>query len=241
MILSSVNIDNIETWLEVAATDGGAALLDTDLAWTPFDVVAKGRGMARMKKVVHAGTLEPLATGLLILCFGKWTKKIDEFQGMSKSYTATFRLGATTPSYEAEFEEENIREISNIQFEEIENAVKSFIGEIEQTPPIYSARKVKGKALYKYARDGKTVPEIKSRSVEFYKLDILSYSAPFLEIEIECSKGAYIRSLARDIGEKLGCGAYMSKLRRTAIGEYKVESALRIEQVKEKLTTQSEK
>lgn len=226
------NAERLPERIAEAAQTGFAALIDKDVDWTSFDVAAKLRSLTRIKKVGHAGTLDPLATGLLILCFGRATKSIYLFQNLPKTYTGKIRLGATTRSDDAEFEEENLADVSHISMDDILKAKVEFVGKTMQTPPAFSAKKIKGARLYKLARkniDAKPKPV----EVEVNRFDILSYNAPFAEFEVECSKGTYIRSLARDLGAKLGCGGYLAKLRRTAIGEYSVDKALKIKEISE--------
>ncbi|OKL39635.1 tRNA pseudouridine(55) synthase TruB [Pontibacter flavimaris] len=209
---------------------GEILLLNKPLDWTSFDVVKKVRNTIRVKKVGHAGTLDPLATGLLILCTGKYTKRIDEIQGQEKEYTGIIRLGETTPSYDRETEVTETCDISHLTEESIKEAAQSFVGAIEQVPPIYSAVQVDGKRAYDLARKGKEV-ELKPRSVTIDAFDITSINGPELAFRVVCSKGTYIRSLAHDLGQKLGVGAHLSKLERTRIGEYKLEDALTIDDI----------
>ncbi len=214
---------------------GGEVLLfDKDLDWTSFDLVNRVRntlcrkmGIKKMK-VGHAGTLDPLATGLLILCTGKSTKKIESFQDKEKEYTATLKLGATTPSFDMETEEDSQKDISHITEKLIEEAIEKFRGEIEQIPPVFSAVKIKGKRAFNYARNGEDV-KLRPRKIVISKIEVESVKLPYLKIRVECSKGTYIRALARDIGEQLKCGAYLTELRRTRIGEFKVEDAFKVE------------
>ena len=213
---------------------GGEVLLfDKDLEWTSFDLVNRVRNTLCRKmeikkmKVGHAGTLDPLATGLLILCTGKSTKKIESLQGLKKEYTATFKLGATTPSFDMETEEDSNRDNSHVTKELIDETIKKFLGEIEQIPPIFSAVKVKGKRAFNYARNGEDV-KLRPRKIVINNIEVESFKLPYLKIKVECSKGTYIRSLARDIGEELKCGAYLTELRRTKIGDYKVENAITV-------------
>ncbi|MDA3843148.1 MAG: tRNA pseudouridine(55) synthase TruB [Candidatus Kapabacteria bacterium] len=229
-ILNKTLSDNYSEWIEAVIEEGAAALVDKELDWTSFDVVAKLRRQVRVKKVGHAGTLDPLATGLLILCFGKATKKINEFQGMKKVYSAEIKLGAVTKSDDSEFDEENIKPTDHITKEMIVEASKDFIGEISQIPPIFSAKKVKGKRLYKYARKDEEV-EIKPSIVQIDDFRLIEYIAPVAKFEVECSKGTYIRALARDLGAKLECGGYLKSLRRTAIGEYLADDALTVNEI----------
>ncbi|WP_266205296.1 tRNA pseudouridine(55) synthase TruB [Pontibacter kalidii] len=209
---------------------GEILLINKPLDWTSFDVVKKVRNTIRVKKVGHAGTLDPLATGLLILCTGKFTKRIDEIQGQEKEYTGIIRLGETTPSYDRETEVTETRDISHLTEESIKQAAQSFVGAIEQVPPIYSAVQVDGKRAYDLARKGKEV-ELKPRSVTINAFDITSINGPEVEFRVVCSKGTYIRSLAHDLGQKLGVGGHLSKLERTRIGEYKLEDALTIDDI----------
>lgn len=199
------------------------------MEWTSFHVVKKIRYLTKAKKVGHAGTLDPLATGLLIICTGKFTKKIDSFQSQEKTYTGRFKIGATTPSFDRETEEESVTDISNITEQMIIDAAQKLSGEIEQVPPIFSAIKIKGERAYAKARKGEK-PVLKSRKVMIHRFEIKSIDLPFVEFEIECSKGTYIRSLARDIGKSLGVGAYLFELRRTKIGDFDVKNAQTIEE-----------
>lgn len=214
--------------------EGEILLINKPLKWTSFQVVNKIRWLIKSKfnikkiKVGHAGTLDPLADGLLIICTGKMTKKIDQFQNLDKIYTGKFFLGATTPSYDLETEVNSVKPINNISEKLISNALESFNGKITQTPPIFSAIKYKGKKLYEYARKGETV-KIKEREVLIYEFIITKYQLPELSFLVKCSKGTYIRSLANDFGEKLECGAYLSKLTRTAIGNHLLENSISIE------------
>lgn len=209
---------------------GEILLINKPLDWTSFDVVKKVRNTIRVKKVGHAGTLDPLATGLLILCTGKFTKRIDEIQGQEKEYTGVIRLGETTPSYDRETEVTETRDISHLTEENIKAAAQTFVGTIEQIPPIYSAVQIDGKRAYDLARKGKEV-ELKSRTVTIQAFDIISINGPEVEFRVVCSKGTYIRSLAHDLGQQLGVGAHLSKLERTRIGEYKLEDALTIDDI----------
>lgn len=208
---------------------GVVLLIDKPIGWTSFDVVAKVRNTLKIKKVGHAGTLDPLATGLLILCTGKKTKIIDSIQDSTKEYIAEIRLGATTPSYDAEFPPENHQSIEGISQTQIANVLSSFVGLIEQMPPAYSAVKVKGKRAYDLARSGKS-PALTPRPVKIDAIELLDYSDEgILNLKVICHKGTYIRSLAHDVGQKLGCGAYLNALCRTQIGAYELSQALKIE------------
>ena len=200
-------------------------LVDKPHGWTSFQAVKKVKYGIKAKKIGHAGTLDPLATGLLILCTGKMTKQIEGIQAQSKEYTGTFVLGATTPSVDLETEIDQTYPIEHITLDKIEECRQSFIGEIIQVPPLFSAVKIKGKRAYDIARKGGQA-EIKSRVVQIYDFKITRIELPEVDFLVSCSKGTYIRSLARDFGEKLNSGAYLTNLRRTAIGDYRVEDAL---------------
>lgn len=207
---------------------GEVLLLDKPKGWTSFDVVKKVRWLIKTKKVGHAGTLDPLATGLLILCTGKMTKTIDSIQAQEKEYLVEFRLGATTPSYDAEFPPENLKDCSHITREMIMAEIEAFKGAISQLPPQFSAVKVDGKRAYESARAGQTV-EIKPRTITVYDYELLEFRAPdWASARIRCSKGTYIRTLVHDLGQRLGVGAYILELRRTRIGDYRVEDAYTI-------------
>ena len=208
---------------------GQTLLFNKPKGWTSFDVVKKVRATIRVKKVGHAGTLDPLATGLLIICTGKHTKTITLIQEQEKEYEVIFKLGATTPSYDAEFPEENIMDASGVTREDIHREIQNFVGEIEQTPPIFSAVKVNGKRAYKSARAGEKVV-IKSRQVNVYEYSLLDEELPpsIFSAKIRCSKGTYIRTLVHDLGQKLGVGAYIQELKRTRIGDYDLSNALEV-------------
>ena len=214
--------------------NGQILLIDKPLTWTSFQVVNKIRGAIKKQfdlkkiKVGHAGTLDPLATGLLILCTGKFTKKIDEFQAQLKEYTGTFTVGSTTPSYDLETAVNEHFSIDHLTEDLIVKATNQFIGEIEQKPPIFSAIKKDGKRLYELARAGETT-EIKSRKVSIYTFEIINIDLPKIEFKIVCSKCTYIRSLANDFGKFLNSGAHLSSLRRTKIGNYSVKNAISID------------
>lgn len=207
---------------------GQVLLVDKPLDWTSFDVVRKLRSLIRIKKVGHAGTLDPLATGLLIVCTGKFTKRINEYMGMEKEYTGTFTLGASTPTYDLESDPVNECDISGITDAQIHQAVIPFTGEIMQVPPIHSAIKQEGKPVYLLARKGIDV-ELKPRPVTISSFIIESIRLPVVQFRVVCSTGTYIRSLAHDFGRELGCGAYLSSLRRTRIGVFSVDDALTME------------
>lgn len=224
---------NKEFTLEEFKT-GEILLFDKPLNWTSFQVVNKVRWLIRKRchikkiKVGHAGTLDPLATGLLIICTGKFTKRIPELQGQIKEYTGTITLGSTTPSYDLETEIDQNFPTEHISEELLEETRKKFIGEIEQTPPVFSALKKDGKRLYEYAREGKEI-EVKSRKVKISEFEIDTENFPEIGFRVVCSKGTYIRSLAHEFGQALNSGAHLSELRRTGIGEYAVDDAMDIE------------
>ena len=209
---------------------GEILLLDKPLTWTSFDLVKKVRNSLRIKKIGHAGTLDPLASGLLILCTGKSTKKIEEIQAQEKEYTGTITIGATTPSFDLETEVDSTCDIAHLTDADLLAAAQTFIGVIAQTPPIYSAVKVNGERAYKLARRGEEA-EIKSKNIEIKSFELTRIELPAVDFKVVCSKGTYIRSLARDFGQKLGCGAYLSKLVRTRIGEHKLENAFSLEDI----------
>jgi tRNA pseudouridine55 synthase len=211
--------------------EGQLILIDKPYGKTSFQAVKHVKYNAKVKKVGHAGTLDPLATGLLIICTGKWTKKITDLQLQEKEYTGTFVLGATRPSFDMETEIDQTFDFSNITETEIKNATDQFTGIITQTPPIYSAVKVDGKRAYESARAGEEIV-IKSKQVEVSIFEITDVRLPEIDFRIVCSKGTYIRSIANDFGKALNNGAYLSALRRTRIGEYKVEDALDFDRFK---------
>ncbi|MEJ6979614.1 tRNA pseudouridine(55) synthase TruB [Pedobacter sp. P351] len=204
-------------------------LINKPYRWTSFDVVGKIRNSFKplKLKVGHAGTLDPLATGLLIICTGKLTKKIDEFQAQDKEYTGTMTLGATTPSYDLETEIDATFNISSLTEQQIKENCKNFIGDLEQFPPAHSAVKVDGERLYLKARRGETV-ELKSRKVSISEFEITRISLPEVDFRVVCSKGTYIRSLVYDFGKLLNNGAYLSKLRRTRSGNFHVDNAYEV-------------
>lgn len=219
----------IEKFLE-----GQVLLFDKPMRWTSFDVVKKVRGLTNVSKVGHAGTLDPLATGLLIVCTGKFTKKVNEYMGMEKEYTGTFTLGATTPTFDLESEPANCKEVSHLTDEQIHAATKEFIGDILQIPPQYSAIKKDGKRLYLSARKGIEV-KVDPRSVTVKEFKITTIELPVVHFKVVCTTGTYIRSLANDFGAVLQTGAYMSSLCRTRIGELKLEDALSLTEFEEQV------
>jgi len=220
---------------------GQVLLIDKPLKWTSFQVVNKVRWLLRKEfnlkklKVGHAGTLDPLATGLLILCIGKFTKKIDTFQAQHKEYTGTITLGATTPSYDLETEIDQKFSLDGLTSEKIHAATVQFTGDIMQRPPIFSALKKDGKRLYELARKGETV-DIPMRNIHISDFEITKINLPNVDFRVTCSKGTYIRSLAYDFGKALGNGGHLSALRRTKIGDYSVENATEISEFEAQFT-----
>lgn len=214
---------------------GEVILVDKEKGISSFTIIRQIKRIVRIKKIGHAGTLDPMATGLVILCTGKLTKQIENYQAQEKTYEGVFTLGAVTPSYDAETEVSQTFDYSSITPEDIEGARKKFLGEIEQIPPIYSALKVGGERLYKKARKGESV-EIKARRVEIFEFEITAINLPEISFRVRCSKGTYIRSLAFDFGKALNNGAYLSTLRRTFIGDFSVANALSINEFEEKIS-----
>lgn len=221
-------------------SEGKLLLIDKPIDWTSFRVVNKIRWAFKKKfnlkklKVGHAGTLDPLATGLLLICTGKMTKKISEVQSLEKTYTGRITLGATTPSYDLETAINRKFPTEHLTDEDLIRSKNKFLGEIDQYPPIFSAIKKEGKRLYEYARSGEET-KIESRKVSIYNFDFTNISLPHLDFEVKCSKGTYIRSLAHDFGKSVDSGAHLSALRRTAIGSFKVKNAITPEKLIEKL------
>lgn len=216
--------------MENAAETGRVLLINKPFHWTSFDVVNKLRYRLKIKKVGHAGTLDPLATGLLIICTGKMTKRIDEFMGLEKEYTGKFVLGKTTPSHDLETEVSEGGDISSVTPGQIHEAAKALTGTLQQLPPMHSAIKVGGKRAYRFARKGQEI-DLKHRAVEVKIFEITRIQLPEVSFRIVCSKGTYIRSIARDLGNALGAGAYLSELCRTRIGTFILEDALAIDDV----------
>lgn len=204
--------------------EGGVLLIDKPYKWTSFYAISKVRKMIRAK-IGHAGTLDPLATGLLICCTGKFTKKISEYQRLPKEYTGIIHLGAVTPTYDMESEPENFKSIEHITEEQIREATKAFTGEIMQVPPIHSAIKKDGKRAYELARAGEEIV-LQPRQIAISEFEITNITLPEVHFRVTCSTGTYIRSLANDFGAALGCGGYLQALRRTKIGQFSVEDAL---------------
>jgi tRNA pseudouridine55 synthase len=210
--------------------EGVVLFIDKSLDWTSFDVVKKVRALFDVRKVGHAGTLDPQATGLMIVCTEKKTKSIEQFVGLEKEYTGSCEMGVRTPSFDMETAVSELKDSSTVTEQQIEDVAKSFLGKQLQLPPMYSAVKYGGKPLYQYARSGKTV-ERTEREIDVKKFEILKVHAPYVDFCIVCSKGTYIRSLVDEMGIRLGCGAALTALRRTRIGEYTVAKAKTIEQL----------
>jgi len=208
--------------------EGKVLLINKPLQWTSFDAVRKIRNLIRIKKVGHAGTLDPLATGLLIICTGRFTKKINEYMAQEKEYTGTFTLGATTPTYDLESAPENFKSTDHIDEELLKIKTEQFMGEIMQVPPAHSAIKVDGKRVYELARQGKEV-KLEPRKITIKEFEITKVEMPMVHFKVVCSTGTYIRSLANDFGAALGCGAYLSSLCRTRIGSFLLDDAMSIE------------
>jgi len=220
--------------------EGEVLLINKPIHWTSFQVVNKLRWLIKKKlrvkkiKVGHAGTLDPLATGLMIICTGKKTKEIDQYQASNKEYIATIKLGATTPSYDGETVENYFYGTKHINADLISKTLLRFLGDSQQYPPIFSAIKIEGKKLYESARKGKEI-EIKPRSIQIKELELLKIEMPYVQVRVVCSKGTYIRSLAYDLGKALNSGAWLCKLQRTKIGDYELKSALDIQAFEEEV------
>ena len=209
-------------------------MINKPLRWTSFDAVNKIRNILRVKKVGHAGTVDPLATGLLIICTGKFTKKINEYMAQEKEYTGTFTLGATTPTYDLERKPGNFLPFEHISDDEIKTAAKKFTGEIMQIPPAHSAIKVEGKRVYELARQGKEV-KLEPRKIIIKEFEMTRIALPIVQFKVVCTTGTYIRSLANDLGATLGCGAYLSSLCRTRIGNFLLQDAMTPEEFEKKI------
>ncbi|WP_149526033.1 tRNA pseudouridine(55) synthase TruB [Sphingobacterium hotanense] len=220
------NTSKLKEHTDFNFAQGELLLIDKPLTWTSFDVVGKLRNSLKplKLKVGHAGTLDPLATGLLIVCTGKMTKQIDTFQAEDKEYIGTVTIGATTPSYDLETEIENTSDISHISEQQVHEVAATFLGEQEQYPPAHSAIKIGGERVYEKARRGEEV-ELKARKVNISAFEIVDVEFPIVHFRIRCSKGTYIRSIANDFGVKLGVGAHLSSLRRTKSGDFDVNNA----------------
>lgn len=214
--------------------NGEVMLFDKNIDWTSFDLVQRVRNSLCRKmgikklKVGHAGTLDPLASGLMILCTGKATKQIESLQAEEKEYIATLKLGATTPSFDMETDEDTCSDISCITKDIVTKAIEKFKGETDQIPPVFSAVWVNGRRAFSFARNGES-PELQPKKIYISYIELLSFNLPEIKIRVVCSKGTYIRALARDLGKELDCGAYLTALQRTRIGEYKIEDAMTID------------
>lgn len=219
---------------------GEILLFDKELDWTSFDLVRKLRNFLcrqtgiKKLKVGHAGTLDPKATGLMIVCTGKETKNIDQIQAKEKEYVATIRLGATTPSFDLETDENETFSTDHVTRELIEERLKEFIGEIDQVPPLFSAIKIEGKRAYEHARKGSDMV-LQAKKINIYELELINFSENEIVLRIVCSKGTYIRALARDLGFALNCGAYLVGLRRTRIGDLRLENAWQLKNFMENI------
>jgi tRNA pseudouridine55 synthase len=226
----------------VGFQEGRILLIDKEYNWTSFDAVNKIRILLKNRlgikkiKVGHAGTLDPLATGLIIVCTGKMTKQITGFQDMVKEYEAVLKLGETTPSFDLESEVDKTYPTEHITKEGVLEILNSFIGEINQVPPLFSAKYINGTRAYEYARKGSDI-ELKAQKVNIYSIELLDFNLPFVKLRVICSKGTYIRSLAGDIGIALGSGAYLSELRRTGIGNFNVKNAISLNDFEKSLIT----
>lgn len=224
--------------------EGEVLLIDKPLEWTSFDVVNHLRSYIKRAfdlkkiKVGHAGTLDPLASGLLIICTGKFTKQIDTYQGLDKVYVGSMKLGATTPSFDMETEENQTFDISGLTPEKLNQATEPFIGDIEQIPPIYSAIKIDGKRAFLYARKNDEV-EMKARPVTIREFSVLNIDLPHADFVVHCTKGTYIRSLVHDYGKSLENGAYLTALRRTQIGDFSVSNAFSLDEIKAEIKLQA--
>jgi len=228
----------IDPAVQLPYLEGKVLLIDKPLHWTSFDMVRKLRSLLQIKKIGHAGTLDPLATGLLIICTGKFTKKINEYMAREKEYTGHFTIGAITPTYDLESLPEQPKDIAFVTPEMIHAATTQFVGDIDQFPPIFSAIKKDGVAMYELARRGVDV-KMEPRKVNISQFDIVSINLPVVEFKIVCSTGTYIRSIANDFGAALGCGAYLSSLRRTRIGEFTTDQAVSLEELEASLVQHS--
>lgn len=224
----------IDPAIQQPYADGKVILINKPLHWTSFDVVRKLRSLIQIKKIGHAGTLDPLATGLLIVCTGKFTKRINEYMAQEKEYTGSITLGAVTPTYDLESLPEQQKDFSYVTNDMLQTATEKFVGAIQQLPPMFSAIKKDGVALYELARRGEEV-ELKPRSIHIKSFEITAMELPVVHFKVICSTGTYIRSLANDYGAALGCGGYLSSLCRTRIGEFKNEDAMGMEEFEKSL------
>jgi len=214
------------------ATHGAMVLIDKQPGWTSFDVVARLRSILRIRRIGHCGTLDPMATGLLQICIGPATKLVESIQSGVKEYLGSMRFGASTPSDDAETEIDHTYPFDHLTFDRLRSAAHDFVGTIDQIPPMYSARKVDGKRLYKLARRGEVVDR-PSRSVTIELFEIESFTPPDADFRVVCSRGTYVRSLVRDLGTNVGSGAYMTALRRLRSGNYCVDDAVTVEEIAE--------
>ncbi len=215
--------------MENSFEEGRVILINKPLHWTSFDVIRKLRGFIKIKKIGHAGTLDPLATGLLIVCTGKFTKKINDYMSQEKEYTGTFTLGAITPTYDLESEPQNFKDVGDISIDILKETTKQFTGEISQVPPIHSAIKQAGKPVYLLARKGVDI-KLEPRTVAVFEFEITKVELPLVSFRVVCTTGTYIRSLANDFGAALDCGAYLSSLCRTRIGDFTLDQSVSIDE-----------
>ena len=216
--------------MENSFEEGRVILIDKPLHWTSFDVIRKLRSLIKIKKIGHAGTLDPLTTGLLIVCTGKFTKKINGYMSQEKEYTGTFTLGAITPTYDLESEPQNFKDVSNISIDMLKETTKQFTGEISQVPPIHSAIKQAGKPVYLLARKGVDI-KLEPRKITVFEFEITKVELPLVSFRVVCTTGTYIRSLVNDFGAALGCGAYLSSLCRTRIGDFTLDQSVSIDEL----------
>ena len=214
-------------------------MINKPLEWTSFDVVRKIRSAIKIKKVGHAGTLDPLATGMLILCTGKFTKRINEYMAQEKEYTGSFTLGATTPTNDLESEPQDFKDYSAVTPEQLQTIAQQFTGEIMQVPPMHSAIKKDGKRVYELARQGITI-ELEPRKITIKEFEFTAIELPVLHFRVVCTTGTYIRSLANDVGKAAGCGAYLSKLCRTRIGGFTLDKSMTMEEALERIVKYKE-
>ena len=219
--------------------EGSLLLVNKPKSWTSFDVVNKLRYLLKIKKIGHAGTLDPLAKGLLLIGVGKYTKKLESLQGLDKTYEGIIEIGKTTPSFDLETPFDSFSDYAHVTPKAIAAAVEALTGELDQMPPIYSAIKLNGQRAYKSARKNEII-ELKSRKIQVYKFEITQVHLPEIHFRVVCSKGTYIRSLAKDLGEQLGVGGYLKELVRTQVGNYKLENALQLEQLVDQINLENE-
>jgi len=221
---------------ETDFNEGAILLIDKPYGWTSFNVVSKVKSLVRRRtgvkkiKVGHAGTLDPLATGLLVICIGKATKQVESYLKDDKEYVATFRLGQTTPSFDMETQMDKEYPIDHITNKMVDDVLSGFLGEQEQIPPLFSAKSIQGKRAYKFARQGVEM-ELAPVKIKIHELELIKFELPSVTLRIKCSKGTYIRSLARDFGKALGSGAYLSDLRRIGSGEFNISNAIELQKI----------